>query len=38
MDDYAEAFALPLPRALQRGIVWPLALLGRARGHQLAAR
>lgn len=33
MDAYSEAFALPIPRALQRAIVCPLAMLGRARGH-----
>lgn len=36
MDDYSEAFALTLPRVLQRAIVVPLALLGRARGHHFA--
>lgn len=33
MDDYAEAFALPMPLALQRMVIRPLAALGRARGH-----
>lgn len=36
MDDYSEAFALTLPRVLQRAIVRPLAALGRARGHRFA--
>jgi quercetin dioxygenase-like cupin family protein len=36
MDRYDEAFALPVPRALRRAIVRPLAFIGRARGHCLA--
>jgi len=36
MDDHAEAFAMPVPRVLQRALVRPLAALGRTRGHRFA--
>ena len=36
MDEYRDAFALPMPVGLQRVAIRPLAALGRARGHGVA--
>jgi quercetin dioxygenase-like cupin family protein len=36
LEEYSEAFALPLPAGLQLAVVRPLAALGHLRGHRYA--